>query len=572
MTKKTSKQNGSKMYKFDIGKWEYVEKDEFVEAKSKPNAILYARVSDQKQIDEWNWIDSQIDNVRKYADRIWATVVKVFTDEAISGAKLTREGINDAIKFLKQQNKNYPKIGYFLCTEISRISRSENIGDTTEMIKEISSTWVNIITTFNGRNVSSTNINDSFITDIDIIQAKHERLKIRERSMNWTTSKLYNWVRPFSVPSGYERRHIKVWRRTEKILEQKEPEASIIKEWLELFAEGIITNNTQLLHFLNEKQLTSNFHTPNPWKLELTYVQRLFEIEKLYFYAGFIIYPNRGITKPIEWQHQPLISLSIANKILNRLWGKGMKAGIRKDTSDLYPLRGIVRCPLCDYPMTARPSKGKMGTIYHYYGCNRKDCKDKENINVDKMHEDFIALLKTIKPKPWVIKLLEASLKETIKEKEKVESNLKDKKKKRIRDIEIELNNLTTTISKVSKAEMIQTLEEKRADLNTEKEILEEEIDRKGLEEKDFENMYNRLKNIIEDPVSIWDMWTIEMKILLARVLFGENFYYTKKEGYQTPHLSALYRIISTIEGGIVTSGADDETRTRNQQLGRLWL
>ena len=114
---------------------------------------------------------------------------------------------------------------------------------------------------------------------------------------------------------------------------------------------------------------------------------------------------------------------------------------------------------------------------------------------------------------------------------------------------------------------MIQTLEEKRADLNTEKEILEEEIDRKGLEEKDFENMYNRLKNIIEDPVSIWDMWTIEMKILLARVLFGENFYYTKKEGYQTPHLSALYRIISTIEGGIVTSGAGDETRSRTNCL-----
>jgi hypothetical protein len=59
------------------------------------------------------------------------------------------------------------------------------------------------------------------------------------------------------------------------------------------------------------------------------------------------------------------------------------------------------------------------------------------------------------------------------------------------------------------------------------------------------------------------------MKILLARVLFGENFYYTKKEGYQTPHLSALYLIMSTIEGGIVTSGADDETRTRNQLLGR---
>jgi hypothetical protein len=43
--------------------------------------------------------------------------------------------------------------------------------------------------------------------------------------------------------------------------------------------------------------------------------------------------------------------------------------------------------------MTGRPSKGKMGKIYHYYGCNRKDCKEKENINVDAMHDDFKKLL-----------------------------------------------------------------------------------------------------------------------------------------------------------------------------------
>jgi hypothetical protein len=47
----------------------------------------------------------------------------------------------------------------------------------------------------------------------------------------------------------------------------------------------------------------------------------LFEIEKLYFYAGFILYPNPnyGITKPVEAIHVPLISLSTAHKILKRL-------------------------------------------------------------------------------------------------------------------------------------------------------------------------------------------------------------------------------------------------------------
>ena len=83
---------------------------------------------------------------------------------------------------------------------------------------------------------------------------------------------------------------------------------------------------------------------------------------------------------------------------------------------------------------------------------------------------------------------------------------MKDGKKKRIRAIDIELSNLTTTISKVSKAEMIHALEDKWADLNSEKEILEEEIERKGLDERDFQIMYGRLRSIIEDPSSIWTM------------------------------------------------------------------
>jgi hypothetical protein len=48
---------------------------------------------------------------------------------------------------LQQQNSKNIKIKYFLCTEISRISRSEDIRGTIEMKKKIESTGVSIITT-----------------------------------------------------------------------------------------------------------------------------------------------------------------------------------------------------------------------------------------------------------------------------------------------------------------------------------------------------------------------------------------------------------------------------------------
>ncbi|MES2387816.1 MAG: recombinase family protein [Bacteroidota bacterium] len=140
MSRKGKALETSKRYMFDYEKGEYIEKPEFSDAKAKPYGIIYARVSDPKQVEQGDGIESQIDNAERYAERNNITVLKIFTDEAKTGAKLTREGLLAALAYIKQENRRFPKIGYFLCSEISRLSRSENIGDTTEMVNKISAT------------------------------------------------------------------------------------------------------------------------------------------------------------------------------------------------------------------------------------------------------------------------------------------------------------------------------------------------------------------------------------------------------------------------------------------------
>jgi site-specific DNA recombinase len=575
MSQKTPKYNPNKKYNFDLEKWEYIEKKQYVESKANPVAIIYVRVSDQKQVDEWNGLESQEATCRRWAESKGIKILEVFSDGGKSGADMSRKWLSDAIEYLKKENAKHPRVSYFLCTEVSRISRSEDTTQTGELKKRIESTGVTIITTYTGRNISSINVNDSFITDIDIAIAKSERLRIRERSLNGSKAKLLSWYWIFDVPAGYERTHVKNWTKTEKLLQKVEPQASIIKEWLEMFANGVLINQSQLLQYFNDRKLKSNYHSPNPWKLTLTFIKRLFEVEKLYFYAGYILYPNPnyGVTKPVEAVHMPLITLSTANKILKRLKQKWwLKAWPRKDTSDLYPLRWMICCPYCNYSMTARPSKGWTGKIYHYYGCNRKDCKQKENINVEDMHRDFESLLATLTPKKGVLNLLDGILQETINEKNKVEKSMIQSKQRRIQEIDIQIEEFPTIISKLTRIEVIQKIEEKRANLEQEKEILENEVTDKGLNEKDFTILYSTIKNLIEDPLSIWELWSTELKMLLVSVLFWWKLYYKKNEGYQTPHISALYRILDHLNDGKVTSGAGDATRTRNQQLGRLWL
>jgi len=117
--------------------------------------------------------------------------LRVFQDSAISGRDLNRKGLHQAIEYLKKENYKYPKVTYLICTEISRISRSEDITQTIEMKKRIESTGVSIITANSGRTITNENLSDAFMTDFDIIRAKYESLQIGERSMNGSKSKLY---------------------------------------------------------------------------------------------------------------------------------------------------------------------------------------------------------------------------------------------------------------------------------------------------------------------------------------------------------------------------------------------
>jgi len=109
-------------------------------------------------------------------------------------------------------------------------------------------------------------------------------------------------------------------------------------------------------------------------------------------------------------------------------------------------------------------------------------------------------------PNKGILALLDGILKEVFDEKNKKQHHLNECKKQRIRDIGKEIDNLRSTIGKLSKIELIQNVEEKRAELEQEKEILQNELQDKALNEREFVVLYERIKNIIEDPLSIWEL------------------------------------------------------------------
>ena len=552
----------AKMYDFDLEKW-FVEKEQIKQLRQNPTAIIYVRVSDRQQVNEGNWLESQEKTCRDRAARNGVKVLELFDDKWISWAKLDREWLEKAIAYLKEKNKNYPQVTYFLCSEISRISRSEDINRSWEMKQKIESTNTQIILASSGTNISDQSTFTQVNADFQFVMAKSERLQIRDRSVAGTKAKLYGWDRCLAVPVWYERIHTKVNWKKEDIIRQLEPQASIIKEWLELFANWVLENQARVLEYFNNKKLVTNHRSPKPWDIKPSFVQRLFEPQKLYFYAWYIICPSYGILEPIVANHEPIITRSTMGKILDRLntkWTK--KVWVRKDNSETFPLRWVLYCPNCWQPMTGATSTGRLGWKYDYYFC--KNCKPRENIRANELHEEYKKLLGTFTVKSSMVNLIDDILSNAVKEKNKILVELEKRDKKEIAVLNEKIRLASDKFGKASDEMILSKIQEEWRGLEEEKKALEDKLKDYTIQQKDFDIIYDRVKMMLVNPVDIWENFPVSVKVLQAWVRFGGKIYYKKNEGLRTPQISGLNALICSINSDTLTYGAGYGIRTHD--------
>lgn len=124
-----------------------------------------------------------------------------------------------------------------------------------------------------------------------------------------------NGHRPFvKPPVGYSRRKVSKKNYIDEIDPEKGP---IIKEGLELFATDALISQSDLRRFRDSKGLRTS--DPNAKKLWHTFPEKTLQLHRLFYYAGCIFYPDRGIDKPIEAQHVGLISIGTVKAIIGKL-------------------------------------------------------------------------------------------------------------------------------------------------------------------------------------------------------------------------------------------------------------
>ena len=339
-------------------------------------AIIYARVSTDRQADEGLSIDSQIQSCRTRAEALNATVLHVFRDEGISGTTDARPGFRTAINRCALGD-----VDYLICWSSSRFARDQH--DAISYKRELVSYRTKLIYAQGQIDLSTHEgwMLDSFQQVVDESYSRQVSADTKRSMMKAATEGYYMGGH---VPFGYEAVPAADDGKRRKLI-PLEPDASVIRAIFDSAQRGI---GTKLIAMdLNAQGLKMR---GRPWaKGTILYML------KNEIYMGTVIYNRMNrktrTSRPEEdWvrvqAHEGIVSAEIFNLVQQGMSGRAPtpEAGSAVST---HVFTGLLRCGICNSSLQVQTGTGRSGNLYSYYACRGhlqgKKCEFK-NIRTDK--------------------------------------------------------------------------------------------------------------------------------------------------------------------------------------------
>lgn len=337
----------------------------------KDGAVLYCRVSTEDQVGN-NSLPIQLKDCRKAATQLECTVLKEFVEEGESGAKKDRTQMINMLNFCV---KNSHKIRYIIVKDIDRFSRDTLVhGILRAQFRELGIELYSV----NQPTIADGTIEAGLFETVFSAFAQFERLKILQRTKKGSMEVIARGGWTSKPPYGY-RQH----RRSDNLptLIVHPEEAKAVVRAFELYAEGMnLKEATAKLNALG-------FRSPRGKKLSFQTVHNILHNPAYIAKIQNKSYPDQLL----DAVHPSIITVSLWNKVQSRLIGKGTRP-TRQKFNPAFPLTTILRCYLCNTPLTGSASTNKAGKKYAYYHCRNGKCKAK-NTPKETMEKEFLKAL-----------------------------------------------------------------------------------------------------------------------------------------------------------------------------------
>ncbi len=478
-------------------------------------AIIYCRVSSQKQVEEGTGLSSQEQRCREYCRSKGYLVEKVFHDEGISGGLFERPGMQALLGFISK-NRNEQYIVVF--DDLKRFARDIEV-------------HLRLRREFDTRHAKLESPNFSFedslesryVEGILALTAQLERNQNQRQVIQKQKARLEQGYWPFCNPPG-----LKFIRTKEdgKLLIPDEVLAPIYKETLELYANGLIRTQTEAAEFIRQKYKEKNINR----KISNHGVNELF---KKILYTGYIAYEPWGVSLR-KGKHTGFISLETYQKVQGRLAGIN-RSKPRKNYLEDFALRGFVCCAHCGKPYTASWNTGR-NKRYPNYTCKTIGCDLRwKSIPKNSLHADFRRLLRSRKLEPEYVSLAEAVLLDIWSDFRENELRKVGKNKVLQNECLTKVDNLVNLISTANDASLIEIYQQKIQQLKNE--LTRVNISEDSLTKYTSEQFGTALKKVIqtlENPLATWKTRDVEVKRSLINFYFDVPLTYSRESGFGT--------------------------------------
>jgi site-specific DNA recombinase len=488
------------------------------------HAVIYCRVSSEKQVKEGHGLQSQEKSCRNYAEYHGYEVMEVFYDEGISGGVFDRPALQKLFTLIRGSDK---KINV-LVDSINRVARDIVIHrKIMELVKSLGAELI-----FTNMKLEDT-AEGHMLESIMAVTAEYEREANKQRVLRMMKARIESGYWTFGFPPGYKFDEVPGHGR---LLVRDEPKATIIIQAIEGYATRRFLTQSDVRNFLQSKKF---HHRGKPGVVHLEQVKRMLT---QILYTGKIEYLKWGVLLR-DGHHEPLISYATYLKVQQRLKEK-VKEFANYDISKDSPLRGFLLCAKCGRPFTASWSKNHSGKRFPYYRCNTPGCEFKnKSINRNTVHDEFHQLLKLSKPNIKIQNLLKKIVKEQYDIRVKEHSKSLNNNKKKAKELDTIIDSLVDRMSKCYEDLVIRRLEQKIANLERQRQLLEFESHGAKNSFPVFETAFDTVAIFIHNIDREWHKGDLRQKKMVQYLVFPECIPYTKGKGFGTAPKSLLFEL-----------------------------
>lgn len=345
-------------------------------------AVIYARVSDRKQVEEDVSIPSQIEmGHKKAAAELDATVLRTFADQGRSGF---REG--GRVEFLAAIDfATTMGVDFFLCWSSSRFAR--NRFESAIYKRQLDRAGVRLVYLSNNIDVTTDEgwIADAMFELVDEMTSRNISKDTKRSMLRNAQLGYFCGGRP---PFGFQSRPDPADPKRRRLVAD-EAESDIVRRIFALRARG-----------LGAYQITVTLAAEGvPYRFGRWSKKSVLSILRNPVAVGMTCFnrtdSRRKVARPREeWvmveSHPAIVDREVFDRV-QEMMDSAAEQTVSGSPKSTHAFTGILRCATCGGGMVVETGKGRRGKIYSYYRCRRvrqgEGCDAGQRYRADKVDE-----------------------------------------------------------------------------------------------------------------------------------------------------------------------------------------